>query len=194
MPRVAAIRPMLDRSDRSTTAVWVALVTATGVITSFAFACVTPFAALGAICGLYLRRRACALAMTGAWLANQIVGFGFLGYPRDLPTFAWGGALLIAALAGAAGAALIARLLPHASAALRGGLAVAAAYLAVQAVIALAGLFLHGDSFSFALQRELMVQNALTFGALLILGWVSMALLARAARARRLLRNPELPC
>ncbi len=188
MSRAAATWPTLDRSDRPTIAIWVAFVTAAGVITSFAFACITPFAALGAICALRLRRRSAALTTAGVWLANQIVGFGFLGYPRDAGTFAWGGALLVAALVATASAALVARLLRHAGTVVRGGLAVASAYVAVQAAIALAGLFLHGDAFSLALQRELIVENAVTFGAVAALGWAAAALLARG---RQRLPNPR---
>ena len=43
-----------------------------------------------------------------AWLANQIIGYGFLGYPQTWDSFAWGGAIGIAACLGAVGALTIA--------------------------------------------------------------------------------------
>jgi hypothetical protein len=65
---------------------------------SLVFACAMPFVALVTIAALHMSRRD-ALIVTGAvWLANQAVGYGFLGYPRDVDTFAWGAAIGIAAL------------------------------------------------------------------------------------------------
>lgn len=161
---------------------WIACVTAAGILTSFGFSCATPFAALAAICALRLRRRDALLVMSVVWLSNQIIGFAYLDYPRDPTTLAWGGVLLAAALAATEGAALVEGLLRGAGAIWRGGLAVAVAYVAVQLVIAFAGVFLHGDAFSLAVQRELIALNAVTFGALLALGRATETLLARHGR------------
>ena len=56
---------------------------AASVAFSFGLACVMPFAALCAVGACTLPRRD-AFAVAGmAWLANQVVGFGFLHYPVD---------------------------------------------------------------------------------------------------------------
>ncbi len=182
MSRAATTWRTLGRPARASAVVWIAGVILAAILTSWIFTCVTPFAALGAVCALHLRRRAAALAMTGVWLANQVIGFAFLGYPHDPTTLAWGGALLIATLAGTGGAAITAALVRRAGTALRGGLAVAVAYVTVQGVIAVAGLFLHGDAFSLALQRELILLNAGTFAVVLVVGHALDRLLARADR------------
>lgn len=188
MSRAAATWQTLGRPARASTVVWITGVTAAAILTSFIFTCATPFAALGAICALHLRRRDAALAMTGVWLSNQIIGFAFLGYPHDPTTLAWGGALLVAALAGAEVAAITATLARRAGAVLRAGLVVAVAYVGVQVVISLSGLFLHGDAFSLAVQRELILLNAVTFAVMLAVGHVADALIARGGQT---LPNPR---
>jgi len=77
---------------------------ATAILFSFALACGMPFAALGALAALTLPARdALVLAVLG-WLANQAIGFGFLGYPLDAMTLAWGVALGFSALTAVVGA------------------------------------------------------------------------------------------
>ncbi|MEH6791869.1 hypothetical protein [Parasphingorhabdus sp.] len=38
--------------------------------------------------------------MGGVWIANQLVGYLILGYPRTMNSFAHGGSLLVASIAG----------------------------------------------------------------------------------------------
>jgi hypothetical protein len=71
-------------------AIWVALIVISGPCLSLFFACVTPFAALATLAGLKLGRRD-MIAVTGVvWLANQVIGYGFLDYPRTWDSAAWG--------------------------------------------------------------------------------------------------------
>src|SRR4051812_29768671 len=69
---------------------WVVLLAGASVLTSFAFACATPFAALAALAALHLRRADAFGLVALAWLANQAIGYGFLHYPATWDSLAWG--------------------------------------------------------------------------------------------------------
>ncbi len=77
--------------------VWLALILACGAFLSVCFACATPFAALATLAGLKLGRRDAVVALSLIWLANQIIGYGFLDYPRTWDCVAWGLAIGISA-------------------------------------------------------------------------------------------------
>jgi hypothetical protein len=74
------------------------LLTAGCVLASFALACATPFAAYAVIAGAMLPLPAALAVITAAWLVNQAIGFGVLGYPHDTNTLLWGFAIGVAAL------------------------------------------------------------------------------------------------
>jgi hypothetical protein len=57
------------------------LLTAACALASFAFACATPFAAFAAIAGAMLPLSAALPVVLAAWIVNQAIGFGVLGYP-----------------------------------------------------------------------------------------------------------------
>src|SRR5580658_2280701 len=82
-----------------------ALLTAACALASFAFACATPFAAFAVIAAATLPLRPALLVTLAAWLVNQAIGFGFLHYPLDATTLAWGVAIGGAALAATAASA-----------------------------------------------------------------------------------------
>ena len=65
--------------------VWSLVLVAAAMLYSFALACGMPFAALGALAALALPLRAAVATAILGWLANQLVGFGFLGYPMSSP-------------------------------------------------------------------------------------------------------------
>ena len=71
---------------------------------TFAFACITPFAAFAVVAAYALPTRMALLTVIGVWLANQAVGFGYLHYPLDLNTALWGIAIGGAALLSTVGA------------------------------------------------------------------------------------------
>jgi hypothetical protein len=89
-----------------------ALLTVSCAIASFAFACATPFAAFAVIAAAMLRLRPALLVVTGAWLVNQMIGFGVLHYPIDASTIAWGFVIWVAALAATAASTIVLRTLP----------------------------------------------------------------------------------
>ena len=72
---------------------WLAVLIAASLAFTFGFACAVPFAAFGAIAAMTLPRRDALLVTIALWLVNQIIGFGFLHYPWDGTTLAWGAIL-----------------------------------------------------------------------------------------------------
>jgi len=80
------------------TSLWVLIVTLSSVAFSFAFACATPFAALGALASTQMKPRPGLALIVAAWVTNQFIGFVFLSYPRSWDSFGWGLAIGVAAL------------------------------------------------------------------------------------------------
>jgi hypothetical protein len=77
---------------------WILLLTGASVFVTLGMACATPFAALATLAALHMSRRD-GLALIGlAWLADQAVGYGLLGYPRTADGVAWGVTLALAAV------------------------------------------------------------------------------------------------
>jgi hypothetical protein len=140
------------------------MLTAAVTLFSFALACATPFPALAALAALHLRRSD-ALALTGiAWVANQAIGYGFLGYPQTWDSFAWGGVIGLSALAATAVAVV----------------SFTAAFIAYEAALCGTTAFLPSgpEAFSAPIVMWILRVNALAFVALMLvqslgdsLGW-----------------------
>ena len=77
---------------------WGGLLVATSALLTASFTCVAPFAAFAVVGAMTMSRRHALGTIVAVWLANQIVGFGVLHYPRTGSTYAWGGAILVAAV------------------------------------------------------------------------------------------------
>ena len=122
-------------SERRSSALWVALLTAASTATTLALACATPFPALAALAAVHMRRRDGAALMLLSWLASQCVGFFLLGYPRDGSTLAWGFALGSAAVGSALAGYAAVRALNYRSVAARLSLAYAAGFTAYKGII-----------------------------------------------------------
>jgi hypothetical protein len=95
----SAARPLL-RSDEELvrTTAWVAIVTGSMIAFSFWFACATPLAAVAALAGSRMSRKHGATLIIAAWLANQLIGYLLLGYPRTWDSYAWGATIGVASL------------------------------------------------------------------------------------------------
>ncbi len=93
---------------------WVLILTLSSIAFSYAFACATPFAALGALAATRMRLGTGLALMVGAWGANQFIGFFILGYPHTWDSFGWGAAIGAAALLGALAAREVSVLLRNA--------------------------------------------------------------------------------
>ncbi|WP_217429807.1 hypothetical protein, partial [Sphingomonas bacterium] len=91
-------------TSRGAIALWIVLLTLASTGTTWALACMTPFAALAALAATHLRRRDGAALMLVTWGVSQAVGFGVLHYPHDPKTIEWGAALGLAALGAVGGA------------------------------------------------------------------------------------------
>lgn len=78
---------------------WTVVLAATAVLGTLATACMMPFVAVATVAAATLRRGQAVVAVTGAWAANQLLGFGLLGYPLDGHALGWGVALGAASLA-----------------------------------------------------------------------------------------------
>lgn len=155
-------------------AIWMALIVVAGASLSLFFACATPFAALATLAALKIDRRDTALVVGLVWLANQIIGYGFLGYPWAFESFAWGAAIGIAA-----GAALLAAmaLAPRRPGPFSISLPFVGAFAAYELVLYVTGFVLPTEAGAFALAvvRQIFVVNAVVLIALVILHWLATA-------------------
>jgi hypothetical protein len=98
-----------DQSQPIRTAAWIVIVTTASIALSLSFACATPLAAVATLAGVHMKRHEGAWLVLTAWLANQVVGYYVLHYPRTWDSFAWGAAIGIASLLAAFGARWAAR-------------------------------------------------------------------------------------
>jgi hypothetical protein len=148
-------------------AIWMALIVASGVGFSACFACATPFATLATLAALKIDRRDAAAVLGLVWLCNQVVGYGFLGYPWTWDSAAWGAAIGVSA-----GAALLAAmaLAPTRPASFSLSLPFVGAFAAYEGVLYAAGAVLPTEqgAFSAAVIEQLFVVNLVAMLALLV--------------------------
>jgi hypothetical protein len=93
-----------NESQPVRTVVCIVIVTTATVLLSLSFSCATLLAAVAAFAGAHMKRREGAWLVLTAWLANQLVGYYLLHYPRTWDSFAWGAAIGIASLLAVLGA------------------------------------------------------------------------------------------
>lgn len=177
--------PTMDAVFR--TSLWIVVVSGASILFSLALACATPFAAMAAVAGTFLALRPAVALVVFAWLVNQAVGYLVLGYPTTWDSFAWGGAIGIAALAGlAAVIGLGSRIGNAATVLLAGFLAAFAAYELV--LFAFTAVLPSGDGvFSFAVVLLIFWTNVVAIGLLLALHVAAVAagFLSPTASVRR---------
>jgi len=111
------------------------MLTAACALASLAFACATPFAAFAVFAGVALPLPIALVVVAVAWIVNQAIGFGVLGYPIDLNTMFWGGAIGTAALIATIVSAAVLRVVTRLSAPIGLGLTLLAAYAAYEIVL-----------------------------------------------------------
>jgi hypothetical protein len=159
-------------------ALWLALLTTASILATLATACATPFAALGALAALHLRRTEAIILTSAVWFASQVVGFGFLNYPHTLTTYAWGGALLIAAWASMAGAVTVTGRLRRAGGLLRSVCALFTAMVIFKGAIYGFGLALGGNHGAFTLPvlTRFCATNLIAFASLMVLYRLGVAI------------------
>jgi hypothetical protein len=156
---------------------WIALLATGSIGFSFALACATPFAALATLAAINMPRRDLLSLVGVAWLANQAIGYGVLGYPQTLDSFAWGGAIgIAAALAAAIAVAVAARVARLGSAG-----TISTAFLAAFAVYELAlyavsfVLPTGAEAFSLPVVWRIFYVNVIALVGLLVLHRLALA-------------------
>lgn len=169
----------MDTTNREITVerrlLWIGLLTAVSVVLSGVYACATPFAALGALAAIDGNRRDGLLLIVIVWLANQIVGFGFLGYPQEPQAYAWGIAILAAAIVGFLAARTLVATLAPMNALATVGSAFLIAFIGYQLGLYAATFVLPSSpgAFSYAVVSYVATINAIAFVALLALHWLA---------------------
>ncbi|MEO5586330.1 MAG: hypothetical protein ABIQ81_01410 [Novosphingobium sp.] len=148
---------------------WILLLTLTSTATTLALGCAMPFAALAALAALHLRQRDGLNLLGLAWVANQAVGFGLMGYPHDPRTIAWGVGLATAAIGSGLGAYAALARVPRLSPAFRGIIALVVAFIAFKAVVLAWALVLGGVQTTlspFYSSRQFVRDGAILIGLL----------------------------
>ena len=155
-------------------AVWMALIVTAGAGLSLVYACATPFAALATLAALKTDKRDTALVIGLVWLANQVIGYGFLGYPRTWDSLAWGAAIGVAA-----GVALLAAmalaLAPHRKGPFAISLPFVGAFTAYEFSLYLASFVLptQDGAFSLSVVKQVFLVNAVVLAALVFVHWLA---------------------
>jgi hypothetical protein len=138
------------------------------------FACAVPLAAFAAISAISLDRRNALLATGAVWLANQALGFGFMHYPLDGETLAWGGALGVIALLSCETAGLVSRRISGVAGVIASFLAAFVAYEGSLLVIdAGLGLLEHVEALG---TLRIFFINACAFGGLWALKTIAFSM------------------
>lgn len=148
---------MTETNNRAST-LWIVLLTVASLFTTWALACMTPFAALAALAAVHMRARDGAALMALSWGVSQAAGFGLLHYPTDPTTIAWGVALGLAALGAVGGAYLALARMAGASLAPRVAVAFVAAFVSFKAVLLVADVVL-GGSFASTVAPSLLLKQ-----------------------------------
>lgn len=149
---------------------WALLPVGGSVILSGKFSCATPFAALATLAALDMSRRDGLMLVVAVWLANQVVGFGVLGYPHDTQTYAWGLAIGVAAVVAYGTARSVIGLSATLSLPLTAAMSLAAAFVAYQAVLIASTFVLDSGEAAFSLSSiaEIALVNVIAFVVLLL--------------------------
>ena len=166
---------------------WIALITATTVLGTFVFACATPFPALGALAALHLNRRDAFVLVGVNWLANQIIGYGFLHYPTGWDSFAWGaaiGASALVATSAAMGIDRLARSWPFAAKAVA---AFAVSFVVYEIAIYAPIIVLPSETsaYSWPVVLYILEVNGIAFAGLLVLQALGRAIGLTTLRGMR---------
>jgi hypothetical protein len=156
-------------SDVARRGLWIAIVVASSVAFAIAFECSAPYPALAALAAISMSRREALVLMVLAWLVNQAIGFGWLGYPWTANSVAWGLAIGAGALASGLVASAIAEKFSTSVPLMISVLA--AAFAANEAVIFLASHFVAGgeEALQPFIVGRLFVVNLVALAGLFVL-------------------------
>ncbi len=68
---------------------WQITLAGSGALLTVSLSCIVPFAAIAFLAARTMSRRAAAIVIGLAVMANQIVGFAYLHYPRTADAYVW---------------------------------------------------------------------------------------------------------
>ncbi len=123
--------------------IWAGILATSSVLGSLALACIFPFAAFATLLAATLPFRKAMLWMGAAWLSNQLVGYLLLGYPQTANSFGHGLAIGVTAMATLWVAKKVLDLRADRSL-FTLALAFGAAFVAFEALLLVAAMFLGG--------------------------------------------------
>ena len=168
-------------SPASRTTLFVVALAVFSVMFTFGFACAVPLAGFATISAMSFDRRTALLATGGIWLANQAIGFGFMHYPIDGGTLAWGAALGAIALLSCEAAGLVTRRVAGVAGA---GAAFLAAFFAYEGSLFVinAAIGQAVEHFAFPVVARIFLINACAFGGL----WALKTIASSTSVGRRL--------
>ncbi len=148
-------------------ALWLALIVVGGVGFSPFFACATPFAALATLAAGKLNWRDGLGAVGLVWLANQVIGYGLLGYPWTLNSLGWGVAIGVSSALALVAARALSSARPVRLAI---SLPFVAAFAVYELALYVAGFALGNETgaFAFAVVRQILEVNLFALVGLLV--------------------------
>lgn len=150
--------------------VWLVILALAGIGGSLVISCVTPFVALAIALAGTARLTVALRAMAAIWLANQLIGFSFLHFPRTPNSILWGIASGVAALLSTWVAAAVIKRAPSWSMPARFALALLLGFAVYEATHLVAGLSLGGlETFSLRIIAQLGLVNLAWLAGLVLL-------------------------
>lgn len=160
--RPAALARLAPVEPRLAPLFCLALLMGACALASFALACATPFAAYAVVAAAMLPLPAALAVTAAAWIVNQTIGFGALGYPLDANTVFWGLGIGAAALIATLASRLVLGFAARMGRVAALGLALVGAYAAYEvALFALTPVLGGAGSFTLAIVVRLGVLNLL---------------------------------
>lgn len=110
-----------------------------------------------------------------AWVANQAIGYGILGYPHSADSYAWGVAIGLAAMLALAAGRTVTASLASTGAAAAMTVAFIAAFVVYEATLYAASFLLPSSEAAFSLRvvAYILQVNTLGLAALLLLRWIA---------------------
>jgi hypothetical protein len=167
--------------------IWLTILVAATIAFSLIFACAAPFAAFGTAAALTLSRRDALLLTVALCLANQLTGYGILGYPWTMNSVAWAPAIGIAAVLGTLAALWTVQRLAGAREVVQALAAFLAAFAVCEVAILVVSVALLGGTETFApsIVAQVFVTNVAALVGLYGLNWLGAALGFRRPSAVR---------
>lgn len=158
--------------------VWLATLAAASVAASLGLACAVPLGAFAALGALTLERRSAVTMIILVVVANQIIGFTILLYPRDGATFAWGPVFLLAGVSATLAAFSIKERCVSLGPALSVIVTFLAAFITYETVFFAVSLASHSemDAYSAPIVARIFEVNLAVFVGLMVMERIAVAL------------------